>query len=455
MKHAALCQTIDHEYFLYYGSKMHPVVSQTFLEDWIPVLAEHDIDIMHVMPSTGLSDCISWDEFNRIDRDRYKIFPDHPGGDDKPSFVSLRKKSDQFEREHFFSFPAHTEWNSKDHGQWFLPSPFILGLTITYLKKEFGLEPMWGPGNMGMKILKKSFASKGWQFSNTLMTDNMKAILNRPVYRQHWKLYEGLTDEQKRKTYWHCYDKNGQFLGGAQSTFLGNGDPSPTTEVNLGTIGFWRYQITDISNTDFDGYGLLCPLEFGEWASSDLLLAARYVGIEFDVLEGYTWPRGAKYLENWAKEMWQHRTNLRDKTDIYVGEIARENAVGTAKMAANMLMGRLATPGTREIFKPDWNLLIVHKAIANQTYSFKKWSRDYGIKPVLVSTDNFWILSDEPNPARAIPGILDYQREQRGYHYLGTLTTTDEIIENFETYRPEIVNSYLKKLMEVANVESV
>jgi hypothetical protein len=436
---------------------MHPVGRVAFLEDWLPILAEHDIDIMHIMPDTGMSDCISWDEFDRIDRQRYKVFPDYPGTDKKPSFVSLRKKSDQFEREHFFSFPAHTEWNSKDHGQWFLPSPFVLGQTITYLKKEFGLEPMWGPGNMGMKELKQTFASHGWQFSNTLMTDKMKAVLNRPVYRQNWKFDEdeGLTDEQKQKKYWHCYDKNGQFTGAAQSVFLGNGDPHQTTEVNLGTIGFWRYEITDVSQTDFDSYGLLCPLEFGEWASSDLLLAARYAGIEFDILEGYTWPRGAKYLEDWAKRMWAHRTNLRDKIDVYVGEIARENAVGTAKLAANMLMGRLAKPGTRELFKPDWNLLIVHKAIANQVYSFKNWSRKYGIKPVLVSTDNFWILSDEPNPARAIPGILDYQKEQRGYHYLGTLTMNDEIIETFNNYKPETVNNYLKKLMEVERVESV
>ncbi len=455
MKHGALCQTVDHEYYLYYGSKMHPVGRVAFLEDWLPILADHDIDIMHIMPDTGMSDCISWDEFDRIDRQRYKIFPDYPGTDKKPSFVSVRKKSDQFEREFFFSFPAHTEWNSKDHGQWFLPSPFILGQTITYLKKEFGIEVMWGPGNMGMKTLKATFASHGWQFNNTIMTDKLRECINKSVYRQTWKLYNGLTDEHKRKKYWHCYDKNGQYLGAAQSVFLGVGDPYPTTNVNLGAIGFWRYQITDVSNTAFDGYDMLCPLEFGEWASGDVLMAARYAGIEFDVLEGYIWQKGAKFLEDWAKAMWAHRTNLRDKTDIYTGEIARENAMGTAKLAANMMMGRLAKPGTRELYKPDWNQLIVNKAIANQIYSFKNWQRRFDITPVLVSTDNFWILTDEPNPARAIPGILDYQKEQRGYHYLGTLTMTDEIIEIFDKYKPEVVNAHLKKLMEVDRVESV
>jgi hypothetical protein len=185
-------------------------------------------------------------------------------------------------------------------------------------------------------------------------------------------------------------------------------------------------------------------------------MAARYAGIEFDVLEGYIWQKGAKFLEMWAKEMWTHRTNLRDKTDIYAGEIARENAVGTAKLAANMMMGRLAKPGTRELYKPDWNQLIVNKAIANQIYSFQNWNRKHGITPVLVSTDNFWILSDEPNPALAIPGILEYEKEQRGYHHLGTLSTTEEIIEIFDKYKPEVVNGYLKKLMEVAtSVESV
>ncbi len=181
-------------------------------------------------------------------------------------------------------------------------------------------------------------------------------------------------------------------------------------------------------------------------------MAERRAKVEFDVLEGYIWPTGAKFLESWSKEMWRHRTNLRNK-DTYPGQIARENAEGTVKLAANNMMGRLAHPGG-ELYKPDWNLEIVHKAIANQMYSFKSWLDKAGVRPALVCTDSFWIISDEYDESMAIPGILEYMDEQRGYHHIGSCELTHPIIDLFELASPEAINNFLKQEI-TGHVESV
>lgn len=455
MKHAALYES-GGQHYLYKGGAGGTccVVSPAKLELFIPILAEHAIDCLWIMPDTQLSTEISWSDFNRIDQNKYRVFFPMKKGKPtttRPAFVSLRKQSEKFEKEFFLAFPEHGEWNANDGGKWYLPAPHMLGCTINYLSRELGLDIMWGPGNLGMKILKRIFEKKKWAIENLVLTEHMEEALNQAVTRPVWRKWGGLSPDQAQMKYLHGYDKNSQYLGAAQSVFLGNGQPERVgpDAFSLGNIGFWRYQLLDVSESAFDGYDLPCPLNKAQWASTNLLLFAQESGIEFEILEGLIWrePQPKKYLEEWAKEMRRHRENLR-KEDLYKSEIARENAEGTVKAAANSLMGRLATPGSKELYKPDWNMLIVHQAITNQMYSFKRNLRDYGIKPVLVTTDSFWIVSDEPDPAKAIPDILKYQREQRGCKHIGTVPMTPDIIEAFTAQLPEDINVLLKKMIE-------
>lgn len=449
IQHAILYESAG-LYYVYLGGECYRTEIIDNVEQLLPVFETHNIDVLWCMPGTPLSRFVTWADFATIDQELCKVFPEPPKDlNERPTFVSIRRKSnDKFERDRYIGFPAHGEWSANDQGQWFMPAPYALGWTINYLSREFQCDVKWGPGNIGMQVLKRSFAKKGLKFDNTIMTDQLQEIINRSMFRPIWKRYEGLSEEQKSKKYLHGYDKNAQYLGAAQSAYLGKGTPVSASETNLSLIGFWKYRITDVSNTAFDGYELPCPLDVNrEWASSDLLMAARYAGVEFDVLEGLVWPDGAKFMADWAMGMWKHRANLRDRAK-YPNEIARENAVGTAKAAANMMMGRLARPGSRELYKPDWNQLIVHRAITNMMYSLNKWQRDHNIRPVLVSTDSFWIVSDEYDESMAIPGILEHTDEQRGYKHIGTLEMSYEIIELFNCQAPETINRYLKEEIE-------
>jgi len=451
ISHAILYQLTSGEYSLYKGDTSCPVTIPPHLEQILSVFEQHSIDVLWIMPNCGLSKHIQWSDFEALDRDRVKVFPTKPGKDAKrPTFVSIRRQSGhKFERDRYLAFPAHQEWMPTGDKHWFLPSPYVLAQTLRYLAQEFEMEPMWGPGNMGMKGLERIYAKKGWHIENTVLTPKLRSVLNQAMVRPIWKRFYGLTDEQKGMLYLIGFDKNGQFLGGAQSVLLGDGQPQEVdgAAFNLKSIGFWRYKIKDVRHSAFNGYDLYCPLDVNrQWASTDLIQAARTVNVELDLFEGLVWSSGKKYLEDWAKESWGHRVNLRD-AEKYPSEVARENAAGTSKLAPNMLMGRLATP-TNNLYRPDWNLGIVHKSIGNQVYSYRKILNDHGIKPVLVTTDSFWIVTNEPDPAKAIPGILDYQLEQRGYKHVGTVPMDKTIIDLFSTARPEAISAYLKQKTE-------
>lgn len=449
MNNAALYQSCEQYYLYMAGGETIHIVPPGQLELFISILQEHNIDILWIMPDTELSRHICWADFDRIDPDRYTVFGSRK---DRPNFLSMQKGKSRSEKKIYLAFPGHTEWSAEDGGKWYLPAPYALGLTINYLKREFDLDPMWSPGNMGMKILKRIFAKKKWEIANLDMDEELQNVLNQTASRPVWRRYGGLSYEQSQMKYLHAYDKNSQYLGAAQSTNLGNGQAEwvGPESFNTGLVGFWNYRLIDVGDSKFDGYDLPCPLSVNRpWASTSLLLAAQDLNIEFEILGGVVFRnQPQKYLQEWSKELRKYRENLRDETK-YPNEIARENALGTAKMAANSLMGRLATPSkSGELFRPDWNILIVHQAIANQMYSFNKIQRDYGIKPVLVATDSWWIVSDEPDPAKAIPDILKYQREQRGYKHIGTVPMTPEIVEMFSKEQPEDINASLKKMRE-------
>jgi hypothetical protein len=245
----------------------------------------------------------------------------------------------------------------------------------------------------------------------------------------------GLNDEQKQMAWLVGGDKNGQYVGGTRNLFLGNG---PYVRVKPDrfdgkTPGLWYVEVTSVRNSIFDSYQAFCPWVAPRmWLSTDLLVAARDAGIQFNVLEGVIWPQYDKYMNQWGKDIWDHRAAFYDE-ERFPNAVARGNAAGTSKQIGNSFIGLVAKPqtvaGRGMIYRPDWNVLIIHKAIANLIYSLKSRYEKYRMLPVLLARgDTQWFVSDKP----VIPGLFDHEREQRGWKPIGKpVPMTDEIIAMF------------------------
>jgi hypothetical protein len=307
--------------------------------------------------------------------------------------------------------------------------------TVNYIEEEyphFG----WSPQNLGKNLLRCVHEDNHWQIEDTILTDYLKNALNRSVQRPTWIQSKPLSEEQQAMKWIVGADKNGQYVGGTRSLLLGNGQYTRRVDkgaFNGKTPGLWLAQITDVSKSIFDSYQCFCPWTAPkQWFSTDLLVAAKAAGIDFEISEGIIWEQSERFMDAWGKEIWGHREAYYDK-ERFPNEVARLNAAGTAKQAGNSFIGLVASPqkvpGKGMIYRPDWNILIIHKAIANLMYSLKSRYEKHNMLPVILARgDTQWFVSDEPT----VPTLFDHIEEQRGWKPIGKpVPMSDEIIQMF------------------------
>lgn len=444
MNHATLCQGNKGTYALYTQDERYVPVPSISFPDLFATMMNRKIDTMWVHPETDLSKSVDHAMIDAIPRqfDTY-----HLKREKQPSFIRMRQGGYHGDTK-FIAFPAHGRWKdakNDDKGIWYLPSAHALNTTVDYIEREIGIPLAWSPGHAGIELLRNEHLAAREHIEPLSLTlrpewDQLAHQMMIPV---SWRKLQrsglpGLSEENRCKKYVIGVDKNAQYLGIASSATLGNGNYThvDASHYDEKSIGFWKYRITDVSKTPFNGYDLPCFLDVKySWASTELIRAARYVGIELDILEGIVWTQGKPYLKRWAKDMFARRINLRD-AEKYESEIARENAEATMKLIANSLMGRLENAKANREYAmyhhPDWNRLIVHGAIASQAFTLNALARS-GVRPVLVCKDAFYILSDTDNPAMAVPTLAGKLNPdmQGGFKVKGVCRLTNEIIDAF------------------------
>ena len=429
MKHAVLAQTGRSDCYGIINSDVCVDIFDPSVFSLFQDMQNYHIDVLWAMPGCQLSNVVRAEHFLELGNKYHPYVPDDYK-EGKPIYgAKLRLQGDRLNR--FFMFPGNREWKNPqnhDKGVWYCPEPEHLLMTIDYLELEYPATAcLWCPSYMGMETLKNIHQGQGVEIVPQSPADTKWFLQN--VARDccnsvAWANLHTLGS--------HIigYDKNGQFPGAAGSVELANGSYRRMKTYDPDKSGFWHF--TMVGNRGyFDGNKLPIPIDrMGGWAHTDLVECCLKAGILLKIDQGIVPQQQGKYLEQWAKSMWKHRTNLKT-LPRYDDVIARSNAVGTSKMITNTVPGRFAHESSGNYYRPDWNRGIVHRALANQMYSLARIHREFGITPVLVSKDSFYIVTDTDDPNQAIPGILDHQHEQRGYKAIGVCPLTAEIIQAF------------------------
>src|SRR5712692_1764700 len=421
----------------------HHVWSNDYLPLWQDLydsMEASNIDIEWVMPSSVISGGIQYEHFKSIPSSFSWYSPPTNIYDGQPYILRLRR----LHYKHAYSdkylvFPAHMECaipRQSDKGQWNLPDSMVLSATLDYIENELGIPYLWTNGNVGEQYLRKMHQDIKTHIRtfDSRQVEAFKEVLHGAMDRPVWRRLR-LTDS--KPAIWDLagkfivgYDKNGQYIGASNSAYLGNGTfvMGNVDQYHPDFSGFWQYEITDVSDTEFDGYGLPCPLDVNrKWASTALINAARDVGVGVTVHKGIIWEQQGRYLQKWASNLWQHRVNLRD-LEKYPNAIARGNAERTMKAIPNSMVGRFMNEYSKEYYHPDWQLGIVHQAIASQVYSMRYWLQNYDAKPVLVNKDAVYFLCNEPE---LFADIDRYSGELRGFKRIGVAPLNDTIIQAF------------------------
>lgn len=436
-------------------------------ESLYQVMEELYIDALWVLPNDPLSQHITYDWFKDIPPSFSWYSPPTNTYDGKPYILRFRRRQYAYP-DKYIVFPAHMECaipGSGDRGQWCLPNPMALSTTIDYIENEIGIPYLWSNGHVGEEYLRKlhkNIRTEIRPFNDPQQLEFFQQVLHGSMDRPVWRKLQpngksGLSiDVLNDELFIVGFDKNGQYTGAANSAFLGNGNYAmhPLDSFKPEFVGFWKYKILDVSDTPFNGYDLPCPLDVNRsWASTALINCALELGVEVDIRGGIVWEQQGRYLQKWASNMWQHRYNLRDSTK-YPEYPARDNAERSMKAIANSMVGRFMNDYSKEYYHKDWQLEIIHQAIASQAYTFNGLLNNHGIKPVLVNKDSFYVLTDDP---QHLPEIDSHRNELRGFKKIGIAPLSDAIIEAFSEEKSiNRLESLIKKEMkEYAQTQSI
>ncbi len=427
MRHAVLHQMNRGDYYGILDQLTDTTLYAPTLESIHAAMEANRITTLWVMPGCMFSQQIRKEHFDAMDKQLYDTFvPEQGIRQGRPYGASISShRQNAFKR--YIMFPEHREWkvpHAKNKGVWHVPEPQDLLRTVYYLQAEYQTDIVWSPSYVALDRLREIHRIQE-RVIQPLPQEQKQQFED--IARQCCNWIAWTSKEPITRKYIQGYDKNAQFLGASGSVQLGNGGYVRAQNYGPNAVAFWHYANAYAAKTDFP-----CPLDRVEgWAHIDLIEAARKMGVKFDIYEGIVWREHDKYLNTWAKDMWQHRSNLKTLSQ-YDDCIARNNALSTAKLIPNSMIGRFATDAGEEYEHPDWNRAIVNRATANQVYSLNKMVRDYGIELVLVSKDAFYIQTNEEDPALAIPHILDYENEQRGYKAIGTAEMNESISAAFQ-----------------------
>jgi hypothetical protein len=387
------------------------------------------IERLWVFPDTELSNEVKREDFNNIDDWISWYTPRDMHYDNQPTTLRLR---DRKGINRFIIFPAHQECATTAPGlksQWELPAPEYLYWTVYYIEQELNMPLLWSGGRMGEEMLRRSHTSLknaihpldtglGYQWEQV-----QKSCMDRLV----WKIPYLLPMDKNKMV---GGDKNGQYLGASNGATLGNGNFLEATRFDPKSCGFWKYEITSVKDTPFNGKELPCPLDVNrKYASTALIKAAHDVGVQFDIEGGIMWPMNGRYLEHWSKECWQHRVEFRKPKSP--DTISDRNAERSMKLYPNAMVGRFMNEYSKEYYHPDWQIGIIHQAIANQVYSLARWYKVFGIAPVLVNKDALYFVTQNVDAFLERTGLVQYSQELRGYKLIGICDITDEIRECF------------------------
>lgn len=432
MKHAVISDTNGYytiDLKCQHISEFEPSIAKLHM-----LMQAHKIDVLWAMPGCHFSNTVRREHFETLEGRHYHAYvPEHLIHNKVyGSLVRYRYAVDHGipDSERYFMFPGNREWKvpqKKDSGVWSVQTPQELLQTVELLEARYNVPILWNPGYVGWSCFESSLRSRD-TFVYPLDEAQREefGILGRQIIQPL-----GYANLYQDGEYIHGFDKNAQFLGAAQSAELGSGPYSYETEFQPKSCGLWKYSLGGIIDRYWPG------IPDTGIASTDYLVAIQMMGYMPIVTDGIVWGKHKRYLNQWAIDMWKARVWFDGfswaSRDVGGSEEQRriyDNCASTAKMIPNSMIGVLVRKGY-----PHWNRLIVHRAMANQLYTIMKVERetgcDTGSKPVLISRDSLYYVSDNPNPHKAFPSLLAYEHEQRGYKLIGTCRLNKEIRHAF------------------------
>jgi hypothetical protein len=390
-----------------------------------------------VMPATTLSRTVTSAWFEQASSHWVVVVHPDPCEPTRPISALLWPKasSRREERRLTFVFPEKSGWD------WALSDARSLLATVTYLDQTLARPVIDSPDLVAHRILTDLTLdqSTSWLQSSPLDphtlsgSDGTTIPLMESARDLTW--VRPLTRVEQHQRYLHKYTHLSRYLEACMAAQLGVGPPQYSANGRACDDirpGIWRVS-ADRAGSLFDGKRLPSCLD-GEWMSTPQVKCCRDIGYHVHVREGYYWPQSHQLLKRWATTLWQAGERLHTHPQSYRNALARTNASHTIKLLAQIGVTTLAQEKTTGGWsRPDWLTQITGRSRATLFAHLAGLARK-GTMPVLVDRDALWVVSNDPNPLTAVPGLVVAPR-WRGYTvgYEVPLLLSNEVREAFRT----------------------
>jgi hypothetical protein len=332
-------------------------------------------------------------------------------------------------------FPEHAGWN------WTLPDARSLLATVTYLEQVLTRSLIDAPEIVARQLLTELACDQPPAFLP--VPQEKERLVSKPgapalLMREHTRnlaWMRPLTLVEQRQRYLHKYTHLSWSLEACLSVQLGAGAPAYAANGRAYDgirPGIWRVQ-AERGGSLFDGKRLPSGLE-SEWMSTPQVKCCQDLGYRIDVREGSFWSQAQAFLNPWAKTLWQAAECFHTHPQHYRHPQGRENTLRTITQLAHLGLTIITTEEQPDGWKrPDWGDQIVGRGRALLFAHLAALARK-GTMPVLLDHDAIWVVSDNPNPLTAIPGLLT-ARTWNGYRagYEVPLSLSREVQAAFRT----------------------
>lgn len=392
-----------------------------------------------VMPSTTLSHIATCEWFEQVNSNWVVVVHPNPHEPTRPLCALLWPKgsSQREARRLAFIFPENAGWG------WTLADARSLLATVTYLDQVLARPLIDSPDLVAHQLLTDLTIDSptSWLRSatgdlgilpsgdgtlNPIMESARDVVWMRP-----------LTWVEQHQKYLHKYTHLSRYLEACTAVQLGAGEPQYSSNGQAcdgSRPGFWRVS-AELAGSLFDGKRLPSCLD-GEWMSTPQVTCCREIGYRVHVREGYYWPQSHDLLKRWATTLWQAGERLHTHPQSYRHVQGRTNASHTIKLLAELGVNILSQDKTSGGWaRPDWWAQIIGRSRATLFAHLASLARN-GTMPVLVDRDSLWVVSNDPNPLTAVPGLVPVTAQRwRGYTvgYEVPLPLSSEVREAFRT----------------------
>jgi hypothetical protein len=407
------------------------------LSGLVEALWQAELSEVWVLPTTTLSHTVTCAWFEQAHSHWTTVVRPAPGNPVRPGCALLwpREGSLRPGRRLTLVFPEHADWG------WVLPDAKSLLATVTYLDQVLGRTVTDAPELVAHQLLTEQTLDQPLTALRSSPVDVYRLPTSDgtplpTLERAHdlvWR--RPLTLQEQRERYLHKYTHLSLALQAATSIHLGVGAPqhSPTGRAyDDRRPGLWRVE-AERAGSLFDDRRLPSCLE-GEWMSTPQVQCCRTIGYQVHIREGYAWPEAHPLLQRWATTLWRAAERLHTRPQLFRHAQALTNASSTITRLAELGVAILAEEQAAGGWgRPDWWASLVGGSRAALFAHLVRLVRK-GSMPVLVAHDALWVVSNDPNPLTAVPGLVTTHNWQ-GYTigYVDPLPLSGEVREIFRT----------------------